>query len=183
LTSTIVSGASAPMRDGFGAARAAARLVATARLSPSPPPRRDARGGEELLVVEGDDLRAALGLEITLEIGRHVDRTDGLAGADRARRFREIAGALDDAETGRRRHLLDKRARGIRSVGVDHDHAEPADHRVAERRGQHHEGEQRHAEDQDQRGAVMQQPSQLAPGDQPEAGLRPGPHWRVRQSR
>jgi len=32
-----------------------------------------------LLVVEGDDLRTPLGLEITLEIGRHVDGANGLA--------------------------------------------------------------------------------------------------------
>ena len=124
------------MRDAFGAAlaRGAAggggEAVAQAR-------RRDARGRQELLIVEGDDLRAALGLEVALEIGRDVDRGDGVAGADRARRRREIAGALDDAETGRRSHLLHEGARGLRSVRVDDDHPELADHRVTEDRGQH----------------------------------------------
>jgi hypothetical protein len=48
--------------------------------------RCDAGRGQELLVVKGDDLGAALSLEITLEVGRHVDRGNGLARADRAHR-------------------------------------------------------------------------------------------------
>ena len=100
------------MRDGRGAARAAARLLAAAE-TVAQTRRCDAGRGEELLVIEGDDLRAALGLEIAFEFGRHVDGADGLARPYRARCRCQIAGALDDAETGRRRHLLYERARGI----------------------------------------------------------------------
>ena len=39
--------------------------------------RRDAGGGEELLIVKGDDLRAPLGLQVALEIGRDVDSGNG----------------------------------------------------------------------------------------------------------
>ena len=49
------------------------------------PRRSDTRGGEELLIIKADDLRAAPGLQIALEIGRHVHSADGIAGADRAR--------------------------------------------------------------------------------------------------
>ena len=146
------------------------------------PRRCDARGGEELLVIEGDDLRAALGLQVALEVGRDIDRGDGTASADRARRGGEIAGALDDAEIGRCRHLFHEGARGVRFVRVDDDYSEPADHRMTEYRGQHREGEQRHAEDQDERCAVMQQPSAFAPGDEPKPRLRRRVHPRVRQS-
>ncbi len=145
--------------------------------------RRDAGRGQELLVIEGDDLRPALGLQVALEIGRHVHRGNGVAGFDRPRRGREVAGARDDAEAGGRGHLLDEGPRGLRSVLVDHDHAEPADHRAAEDRAQDHEGEQRHAEDQNDRHGVVQQPSQFAPGDQQEPGLGRASHSRVRQSR
>ena len=114
---------------GRSAARRGREAVAQAR-------RGDARGGQELLVIEGDDLRPPLGLEVALEIGRDVDGGNGLAGSDRPRRRGEVAGAFDDAETGRRRHLLDKGARGLRAVRVDDDHTEPADHRMTEDRGQ-----------------------------------------------
>jgi len=63
-----------------------------------------------LLVIEGDDLGTPLRLQIALEIGRHVDRSDRLAGADRAHRRRQVTGALDDAQSGGRRHLLDEGA-------------------------------------------------------------------------
>jgi hypothetical protein len=169
LTSTIVS-ENHSLLGGGGEAVAQAR-------------RRNPRGGEELLIVEGDHLRPALGLEIALEISREVERRNGLAGTDRAGCRCEVAGALDNAEPGGRCDLLHECAGGLRTVGIDHDHAEAADHRVAEHRGQHHEGEERHAEDQDQRGAVVQQPSRFAPRNQPEPGLRPAFHCRVRQSR
>jgi hypothetical protein len=181
LTRTIVSATSDPMRDGLGAARVAARLTAAARLSLRAR-RCDAGGGEELLVIEGDDLRAPLGLEVALKIGRHVDRANGLARSNRPRRRRKVAGALDDAQPGRRRHLFHEGARGVGSVRVDDDHAEPADHRMAEDRGQHGEGEQRHAEDQDQRRTVVQQPAPFARSDQQETGFGRTPHWRVAQS-
>ena len=140
------------------------------------PRRSDTRGGEELLIIEADDLRAPPGLQIALEIGRHIDGADGIAGADRARGRGEVAGALDDAEPGRCRHLLRESARRLRSVRIDDDHPELADHRVAEHCGQHREGEQRNAEDQDQRRAVVQQPAPFAPCDQEEPGLRLSPH-------
>ena len=87
--------------DGLGDERADARCFrrrgSTAvwrrwRLSLSPDER--CRGGEELLIIEADHLRAPPGLQIALEIGRHVDGADGVAGADRARGRREVAGAL-----------------------------------------------------------------------------------------
>ena len=150
--------------------------------------RRDARGGEELLVIEADHLRASPGLQIALEIGRHINGGDCLAGAYRPRRRTEVPGALGNAEPGRRLHFFHEGPRGFRSVGIDDDHPELADHRVAEHCGQHREGEQRNAEDQDQRRAVVQQPPAFASCDQ--AGTRvsasassAGPHRRVRQSR
>ena len=124
------------MRAAAGAARAAGAAAGGGGEAVAQARDGDARGGQELLVIEGDDLRAALGLEVALEIGRDVDGRDGVAGADRPRRRGEIAGALDDAEAGRRRHLLHEGARGLRSVLVDDDHAEPADHRMTEGRGQ-----------------------------------------------
>ena len=45
--------------------------------------RRDARGRQVLLVIEGDDLRTTLGLQVALEIGRNIDRGNGVAGPDR----------------------------------------------------------------------------------------------------
>ena len=138
--------------------------------------RRNAGGGEELLVVEGDDLRAPTGLEIAFEIGRDVDGRDGGARSYRARRRREIAGTRDDAQAGSRRHLLHERARGVRPVVVHDNHPQPPDHRMAEHQAKHDEGEQRHAEDQDERDPVVQQPAQLAPGDEAESGLGPRPH-------
>ena len=167
----MVSATSAPMRGGFRR-RAGRRALGGGREAVAQARRCDARGGEELLVIEGDDLRAALGLQIAFEIGRHIDGADGLAGAYRARRRCEVAGALDDAETRGRRDLLHECARGLGSVLVDDDHPQSADHRMTEHRGQHHEGEQRHAEDQDQRRTIVQQPPPFAPGDQQEAGFR-----------
>ena len=64
----MVSATSDPMRRRLGrGALAAARhgrreTVAQAR-------GRDAGRGQELLVIEGDDLRAAFGLQVALEIG------------------------------------------------------------------------------------------------------------------
>ncbi len=144
--------------------------------------RRHARGRQELLIVECDHLRPALGLQVALEIGRDVDCGNGVPRPDRARRRREVVGALDDAKTGRRSHLLDEGARGLRSVRVDDDHPEIADHWLTEDRGQDREGEHRHAEDQDERHAVAQQPSPFASGDQQEAWLRRRPHRRARWS-
>ena len=138
--------------------------------------RRDAGGGEELLIVKGDDLRAPLGLQVTLEISRNVDSGNGGARSYRPRRRCKIPGARDDAETGSGRHLLHKGARGLRPVFVDDDHPQPSDHRMAEYQTQHDEGEQRYAEDQDDRHAVVQQPAPLAFGDEPEPGLGPRPH-------
>ena len=146
------------------------------------PGRCDAGGGEELLVIEGDDLRALPGSEVVFEIGRDVERRDGVAGANRARRCRQIGPAFDDREIGRRRHPLNEGARGFRAVLIDHHGAEVADHRPAEGGRQCYEGEQRHAEDQDECCAVAPQPAQLAPGDQQKSGLGRPSHWRVRQS-
>src|SRR6202030_4648392 len=85
---------------------------------------RDPRSGQELLVIEGDDLRPALGLEVTLEVGRDIDGRDAVAGADRPCRGAEIAGSVDDSEIWRCGHLLHEGARDLRAVLVDDDHAE-----------------------------------------------------------
>jgi hypothetical protein len=53
---------------------------------------------------------------------------------------------------------------------------------MTEHRGQDHEGKQRHTKDQDERGAVVQQPPPFAPGDEPEARLRRRLHRRCRHS-
>ena len=169
------------MRAGLGAARTAARLRGR-REAFAQPRRRDTRGCQVLLVIEGDDLGATLGLQIAFEIGRHVDGADGLSGAYRARRRCEVARALDDAQTRGRRDLLHECARGLGSILVDDDHPHPADHGMTEHRGQHYEGEQRYAEDQDHRRAIVQQPPPFAPGDQQEPGFGRRPHRRCRHS-
>jgi hypothetical protein len=51
------------------------------------------------------------------------------------------------------------------------DDPEAADHWMAEHRGKHQERKQGHAEDQDQRRPVMQQPSPLAARNQKETGF------------
>ena len=169
------------MRGGFRR-RADHRALGGRREAFAQPRRGDARGCQVLLVIEGDDLGATLGLQIAFEIGRHVDGADGLAGAYRARRRCEVARALDDAQTRGRGDLLHERARGLGSILVDDDHPHPADHGMTEHRGQHYEGEQRHAEDQDHRRAIVQQPPAFALGDQQEPGFgrccrhRPVPH-------
>ena len=163
-------------RRGRGAADSRREAVAQAR-------GRDAPGRQILLVIEGDDLRAPLGFKVTLEIRRHVDGGNGLTGSYRLRRRREIAGAFDDAEIGRRRHLFHEGTRGGGSVRVDDDQPQPADHRVTEHRGQDRQGEQRHAEDQYDGHAIMQQPSPFAPGDEPKSGLWRRLHSRFRQSK
>ena len=76
----MVSATSAPMRDAAGAAwPAGAALPAAAASAVAHALRRDAGGGEELLIVKGDDLRAPLGLQVALEIGRDVDSGNGVA--------------------------------------------------------------------------------------------------------
>ncbi len=145
--------------------------------------RRDARGRQELLIVEADDLRTTFGLQIALEIDRNVDGRDGIAGPYRPRSRREVGGALNDAEAGRRGYLLHECSGGLRPVFVDDDHPQPADHRVTEDSGQNRESEKRHAEDQYDGRAVVQQPSPFASGDEKEPGLRRRSHSRARQSR
>src|SRR5205807_10390707 len=103
-----------PARRGRGRLHRSRKAVAQAR-------RRHARGGQELLVVEGDDLRAPPGLEVALEIGRNVGGGDGFTGTDGAGGGGEITRALNDAETGRRGHLFHEHARGVGSVRVDDD--------------------------------------------------------------
>jgi hypothetical protein len=68
---------------------------------------------EVLLVIEGDDLRTSLSLEVALEIGRDVNCRDGIPRSYCPRGRCEVAGAWNHTETGRRRHLLDKGAGGF----------------------------------------------------------------------
>src|SRR5262249_8742817 len=63
------------------------------------------------------------------------------------------------------------------------DNPQVADDRMTERRGQHREGKQRHAENQYGSYAVMQEPSPFALSDEPESALRRRPHRRWCQSR
>src|SRR5262249_43240339 len=102
----------------------------------------------------------------------------GFTGADGTGRGGEIAWTFNDAETGRRSHLLHEHARGVGSVRVDDDHPEVTNDRMTEHRGQGREGKQWHSENQDARCAVMQQPAPLALGDEPEARLRRRLHRR-----
>ena len=152
-------------------ARRGRRLLHRSRKAVAQARRRHARGGQELLVVEGDDLRAPPGLEVALEIGRNIDGGDGFTGTDGAGGGGEIARALNDAETGRRGHLFHEHARGVGSVRVDDDHPEFTNDRMAEHRGQDREGKHGHGEDQNARGVVTQQPPPFALGDEPEARL------------
>ena len=122
-----------PAGRGRGVANGGREAVAQAR-------RRHPRSRKELLVIESDHLRAPPGLQVALEIGRNVDRGNGIAAADRPRRGREVARAFDDAETGRHGHLFHEGARGVRPVRVDDDHPEPADDRMTEHPGQDCEG-------------------------------------------
>src|SRR5262249_14561642 len=115
---------------GRRAVDGAPKAVAQAR-------QRDARSRKELLVIEGDDLRAPPGLQVALEIRGDVDGGNGFAGSDLTGGGREIAGPFDDVETGRRGHLFHEDARGIGSVRVDDDNPEVADDRMTEHRGQH----------------------------------------------
>jgi hypothetical protein len=94
--------------------------------------RRDARRRQVLLVIEGNDFRPAVGLQVALEIGRDVDRRYGLASTDCARRRHQIGGALDDGQIGGCRHLFDKGTRGLRTVLIDNHSAQMTDHRIAE---------------------------------------------------
>jgi hypothetical protein len=116
-------------------------------------------------------LRAPPGLEVALEISRNVDGGDGFAGADGAGGGGEITRTFNDVEIGRRGHLFHEYARGVGSVRVDHDHPELTNDRMAEHRGQDGEGKQRHSENENDRCAVMQQPTPFALGDEPEARL------------
>src|SRR5262245_11904496 len=79
--------------------------------------------------------------------------------------------------------ICSTRARRLRSVCINNNDAKPTDHRIAERRAQRHEGEKRHAEYQEERDTIVQQPTPFARGDQSEPGLRSPSHSRVRQSR
>src|SRR5262249_25553378 len=79
-------------------------------------------------------------------------------------------------------HVLHEDARGVGSVRIDDDHPEVADDRMTEHRGQHRKGEQRHAEDQNGRQAVVQEPAPFAPSDEPESALARQSHRRCRQS-
>jgi hypothetical protein len=57
----------------------------------------------------------------------NVDGGNSFAGADRAGGGREVAGAFDDADIGRRGHLFHEDPRGVRSVRIDDDHPELTD--------------------------------------------------------
>ena len=92
------------------------------------------------MVVEGDDLRPLLRLEVALEISRQIDGANGLAGSDRPRGRGKIAGGFGDAETRRGRHLFNESARSVGAIRVHNHNTEPADHRMTEYRGQRHEG-------------------------------------------
>ena len=133
--------------------------------------RGNAGRGQELLVIEPDDLRPAVGLQVALEIRRDIDRRDRLAGPDVLHGRGQRTGAVDDLQARRRRDVFHQRTRSVRPVRIDDRHPKPSDDRVAEDGCENHERKQRHAEDQKQRHAIVKQPAALALRDQPKSGF------------
>ena len=132
--------------------------------------------GEILSIVERDDLGASPGDKVALEMLRDVDRGDRVARADRVRGARHIAGTLRDADARRRSDRLDIDQRGRGAIRVHDGDFEIADDRIAEDRGQNREGDDRHAEREEQRHAVAPHPAQFACRDKKESRPRRRPH-------
>ena len=142
--------------------------------------RRSAVAGREVLpVVENDNSRALAVDQIALEILGDIDRGDRVSGAYRVHRAGHVAGALRDAHAGRRRNRLDIDQRCRRSVGVDDADPEVANDRVAENPSQNGEGDNRHADRQEEREPIAPHPAQFARGDETEAGPRRRLHRRL----
>ena len=133
---------------------------------------RIAPGREELRVEEGDRARRATGQQILAEVGRQIDRRNGAPGADRRCRGAEVIGAARHRNARRGSKGLHEQLRGRRVVHVDDNHIEPADHRRAERKAEYHEGDHRHAEQQEPRRRVAQDPAHLPRRDGEQTRLR-----------
>ena len=149
---------------GGGDGRRGGKRVAQAR-------GRNAGRCQELLVIEPDDLRPPLGLQVALEIRRDMDCRNRLSGPYVLYGRGQRARAVDDFQARRRRDIFHQRARCVRFVLVDDRHAQPPYHRTAEDGCEDYEREERHAEDQKQRHAIAKQPAALAPSDQQKSGL------------
>ena len=133
--------------------------------------RCDAGRRQELLVIEAYDLRAALSLQVALEIWRDMDCRDRLARPNVPHGRRQRTGAVDDFQARRGRDVFHQGTRSVRLVLVDDRHPEPPYDRMAEYGGENHERKQRHAENQEQRHTIVKQPVALAPCDQPKSGF------------
>ncbi len=133
---------------------------------------RIAPGREELRVEEGDRARRATGQQILAEVGRQIDRRNGAPGADRRCRGAEVIGAARHRNARRGSKGLHEQLRGRRVVHVDDNDIEPADHRRAERKAEYHEGDHRHAEQQEPRRRVAQDPAHLPRRDGEQTRLR-----------
>ncbi len=136
--------------------------------------RGDVSGRVVLLVIEDDDLRPPPGDEVALEIERDIRGGEGCAGADRARRHRQIIAPQRHADAGCGIDRLHEDRRRRRPIGIDDDDAEIAHDGAAERQGENDEGDQRDTGDQEPSDAVASEPAQLScrDGDQPRMGQR-----------
>ena len=170
--------------DGLGDERAdagrfrrragSAAALGGGREAVAQPRRGDARGGEELLVIEGR--RPAGGARPSgrarnwpaCRRRRWPRRSGSRARPRRGRRRARRCSRLGDAATcsTKAREVSDRSASTTTTPS-------PRITGWLNTARQHREGEQRHAEDQDERRAVVQQPAPFAPGDQQEPGLRP----------
>ena len=167
----MVSPASVPMEVGAGAARLAGAAAAGGGKRVAQARGCNAGSSQELLVIETDDLRAALGLQVALEIRRDIDCRDRFTGSDILCGRRQRTGAVDDFQVRRRRDVFHQGTRSVRPVLVDDRHPKPSDDRMAEDGRQYHEPKERHAEDQKQRHTIVKQPAALAPRDPQKSGL------------
>ena len=116
---------------------------------------------EELGIGEHDGPRRSAAEQILGEFGRQIDRRDGTAGADCARRRAEIVATLGDRDPGSSGDRLDEQARRRAVVHIDGDNIQPAHHGGTEGEPERHKGDDRHAEQQEARHGVAQDPANL----------------------
>jgi len=102
------------------------------------------------------------------ELHGNIDRSDGLAGADRASGGRQAFAALTDAQPWGRRDVLDDPGRNSGTVHVDDYDIEPAHDRAAERPGENRKCDQRDRNQQKQAGTIAPKKPDLACRNQPQ---------------
>jgi len=90
----------------------------------------------------------------------------------------EIGRALRNGHAGRRTDRLYEGLGRLGAVLIDHVHPQIADHGVAEGRGENGKGNQRNADDEQQRHLVAPDPRHLARGDVDNAETAPVRHQR-----